>query len=389
MKKIAILGSTGSIGTSALEVIEKYPGLFRVTALAASRNHGLLLEQIKKFRPEIVALHDSGSASLLRGRTDVPVYEGREGLDKVASYPGADFVISSIVGFAGLRPTLAAIRAGKDIGLANKEVLVTAGDIVMAEARRHGVRMLPIDSEHSAIFQCLEGRGRESVKNIVLTASGGPFKGKTRKELETVNAGDALRHPNWQMGRKITVDSATLMNKGLEVIEAHHLFSAGQEHIKVLIHPQSIIHSMVEFIDGSLLAQLSVPDMKAPIAYALSYPQRLDEVIPRLDLVKTGSLSFQEPDMETFPCLAYAYEALVEGGTVPAVLNASNEIAVDAFLNGRIGFNDIPVIIKKAMESHKKQELRDENTVLEADALARRSALRLVEDMAKKPIKER
>ncbi|MDA8091671.1 MAG: 1-deoxy-D-xylulose-5-phosphate reductoisomerase [Nitrospiraceae bacterium] len=396
MKRIIILGSTGSIGKSALEVVEKYPERFKVVALAACKNHELLFEQIKKFKPEIAALSDPAAADILAAKAGIPVLSGEEGLKTIASYAGASFVISAIVGFAGLAPTLAAIRSGKDIGLANKEALVTAGSVVMEEAGKYGVKILPVDSEHSAVFQCIDGRPGidEKAKHnppfegeIILTASGGPFLGKSRKELESMTPNEAVSHPNWKMGKKISVDSATLMNKGLEVIEAHHLFQVPPERIKVLVHPQSLVHSMVEFQDGSLIAQLSVPDMKAPIAYALSYPERLKGVIPRLDLTRAGNLSFMSPDTETFPCLLYAYDAIREGGTAPAVLNAANEIAVEAFLSGAIGFNDIPVIIKNTMQSHssknksKNKKLSDERDAVEADSNARRSAARLVEEI--------
>ena len=389
MKNIAILGSTGSIGKSTLQVVERYPERFRVCALSACRNHELLFEQIDKFKPDIVALSDPEAAGILRGRTKIPVLSGEEGVLRVASYEGAAFVISAIVGFAGLAPTLAAIRAGKDVGLANKEALVTAGDIVMAEAARCGVRILPVDSEHSAVFQCLNGsihngpaHDRDFGGNIILTASGGPFLGRSARELEGVGAGEAVAHPNWKMGRKISVDSATLMNKGLEVIEAHHLFGVPPERIKVLVHPQSIVHSMVEFPDGSIIAQLSVPDMKVPIAYALSFPERLPGVIPPLDLARLGKdLSFAEPDTDTFPCLLYAFQALREGGLAPAVLNAANEAAVEAFLSGEIGFNDIPAIIKMTMECRERRDLTDEGSVFQADSDARKSASVLIDQI--------
>ncbi len=388
VKKIAILGSTGSIGKSALDVVEKYPERFRVAALAACRNHKLLLEQIKKFKPEIAALSDPEAASAIRGRAGIPVLSGTEGIIKTASYEGADFVISAIVGFAGLAPTLAAIRSGKDVGLANKEALVTAGSVVMKEALERGVKVLPVDSEHSAVFQCIDGRAGSGGQGpfdgeIILTASGGPFLGRSRAELEHVTAKEAVSHPNWKMGMKISVDSATLMNKGLEVIEAHHLFQVPPERIRVLVHPQSLVHSMVEFPDGSLIAQLSVPDMKAPIAYALSYPERLRGVISRLDLTQSAGLTFMDPDTETFPCLLYAYEAIRAGGTAPAALNAANEVAVDAFLSGSIGFNDIPVIIKKTMQSHLSQRLDDEEAAVLADSASRKTAASLVEEIKK------
>nr|MDA8387279.1 1-deoxy-D-xylulose-5-phosphate reductoisomerase [Nitrospiraceae bacterium] len=307
---------------------------------------------------------------------------GGEGVLKVAAYEGATFVISAIVGFAGLAPTLAAIRAGKDVGLANKEALVTAGEIVMAEAVRCGVRILPVDSEHSAIFQCLNGASNGDFKgDIILTASGGPFLGRSARELEGVTAEMAISHPNWQMGRKISVDSATLMNKGLEVIEAHHLFGLPPERIRVLVHPQSIVHSMVEFPDGSVIAQLALPDMKGPIAYALSWPERLPGAVPPPDLARLQNLSFAEPDTGAFPCLLYAYQALREGGSAPAVLNAANEAAVGAFLAGEIGFNDIPAIIKQTMGCCERRDLADEKSVIQADSDARKSASVLIDQI--------
>lgn len=375
MKNIVILGSTGSIGRSALDVVARFPERFRVVGLTANRNHRLLLEQIEKFRPLAVAVPEGAAALGLGKSSSVEVLEGEEGLAAVASMERAAFVISAIVGHAGLGPTLAAIRAGKDVGLANKETLVVAGEIVIREAKRSGARILPVDSEHSAVFQCLEGGGRGFLKKIVLTASGGPFVGKTRQELEDMTPEDALRHPSWSMGRKITVDSATLMNKGLEVIEARYLFGVEPENIEVLIHPQSVVHSMVEFRDGSLLAQLSVPDMRGAIAYALSYPERFEAVMPSLDLAAMGSLTFGRPDLVSFPCLSYACEALREGGAMPAVLNAANEVAVEAFLEGRIGFNDIPAIIKKTMDAHEGGGVRDIARNLESLVAAHDRAL--------------
>jgi 1-deoxy-D-xylulose-5-phosphate reductoisomerase len=370
MKNIVILGSTGSIGRSALSVISANRESFRVVGLSAHRNHSLIIKQIEEFRPLVVAVSDPSAARAVRERTDVEVLEGEEGLARAASLPEAEFVISAIVGSAGLGPTLAAVRAGKDIGLANKETLVVAGGLVMKEASRSGSRILPVDSEHSAVFQCLSGMDMSHLKRIILTASGGPFAGKSREELEGMTPRDALKHPSWSMGRKITVDSATLMNKGLEVIEAHYLFGAAPEMIDVLIHPQSIIHSMVELRDGCLMAQLSVPDMRAAIAYALSYPGRVEGAVPSLDLAATGKLTFSRPDMENFPCLSYAYEALRAGGTMPAALNAANEAAVDSFLKGRIGFNDIPVIIKKTTDSHEVRMVEDLESVLAAHRAA-------------------
>lgn len=378
MKRITILGSTGSIGRNALDVISKYEDRFRVVGLAARSNIKLLEEQIKKFKPEIVAVADEASALELSKKLKIEILPGDEGVIEVASYRKSDFVISAIIGFAGLMPTLAAIKTGKTIGLANKESLVSAGDIVIEAALKHGSKIIPIDSEHSAIFQCIEGRNRESVKSIILTASGGPFLGKSRSELSRVKIGDALKHPRWSMGKKITIDSATLMNKGLEVIEAGHLFNISQKSIDVLIHPQSIIHSMVEFRDSSLLAQLSVPDMKGPIAYALSYPERLNEPMQSLDLYKLKKLTFERPDTESFPCLLYAYEAMAERGTMPAVLNAANEVAVSAFLRKTMSFNAIPAIIKETMDSHVTKPVKSMEQVIEADRWAREKAKELI-----------
>lgn len=353
MKNIIILGSTGSIGQSALKVVASNRDRFRVVALAANGSDDVLLRQIDEFRPEAVALNDPSAAARLREKTKTTILQGPSGIEAVASHPGGDFVISAIVGAAGLRPTMAAIRAGKTIGLANKETLVVAGDIMTAEAEKSGSAILPVDSEHSAVFQCLQCGGRRFMGRIILTASGGPFFGMPHKELDKVTVNDALRHPSWSMGRKITVDSATLMNKGLEVIEAHHLFGAAPDRIDVVIHPQSIIHSIVEFTDGSSIAQMSVPDMRGAIAYAMSYPERLDGVLPALDLASLGTLTFAKPDTKSFPCLGYAYDALNAGGAMTAVLNAANEAAVAAFLEGKIGFNDIPRVISGTMESHK------------------------------------
>lgn len=382
MKSITILGSTGSIGRCALDVISMHPDRFRVCGLAAGGNINVLLKQVAKFKPEIVGVFDKAAAGELRKHTSIPVYEGQEGVCRAAGYEGADFVLSAIVGFAGLLPTLSAIRAGKTIGLANKESLVVAGELVIREAARHNVKILPVDSEHSAAFQCIEGR-KKDIKRLILTASGGPFSEMTRAELGGVGPEDALKHPNWSMGRKITVDSATLMNKGFEVIEAHYLFGIEPEKIDVLIHPQSIIHCIVELTDGGLLAHMSVPDMKAPIAYALSYPERLNDVVSRLDLARIQSLTFKSPDNESFPCLSYAYQALKQGGTMPAVLNAANEIAVEAFLKRQIGFNDIPAIIKNTMDAHEKKDIMELDSVIEADRRARETAGSLIRTLSR------
>jgi len=381
MKNIVILGSTGSIGRSALEVISRHPERFKVVGLTAHHNVELLARQVEEFRPEAVAVADSAPEALAKIQ-GARVLRGQDGIREVAAWESADFVLSAIVGSAGLLPTISAVRAGKTVGLANKETLVAAGEIVLDEAARSGSMILPVDSEHSAVFQCLEGQDRRALRRIWLTASGGPFVGRSAEELRDVTPEEALNHPSWSMGRKITVDSATLMNKGLEVIEAHHLFGVGPEAIGVLIHPQSIVHSMVEFVDGSCIAQMSVPDMRGAIAYALSYPERLPGTVAPLDLPSLGRLTFERPDFESFPCLSYAYEALRAGGTVPAVLNAANEVAVEGFLSGRVGFNDIPAIIRRTMDVHERTGLKDIETVLKADAWAREHARRLLESLA-------
>ncbi|MFI5293437.1 MAG: 1-deoxy-D-xylulose-5-phosphate reductoisomerase [Thermodesulfovibrionales bacterium] len=375
MKRLTILGSTGSIGRSTLEVVANNRQSLKVVALAAGRNIDLLESQIKTFSPEVVAVADEGTALALSKRVNgVSVLTGAEGVNSVASYEQSDFVISSIVGSAGLMPTMAAIRAGKTVGLANKEALVMAGEIVMAEARKRGVRIIPVDSEHSAVFQCIEGHKRTGIRRIILTASGGPFVGRKKKELEDITVKDALKHPNWSMGKKISIDSATLMNKGLEVIEACWLFDMPPEKVSVLIHPQSIVHSLVEFIDRSCLAQMSMPDMKGPISYALSYPDRIADPIPPLELDMIGTLTFRMPDSETFPCLSYAYDAIRAGGTMPCVLNASNEEAVNAFLDGRIGFNKISSVIRKTVDSHKARAVSSLEDIMDADRWSREKA---------------
>lgn len=380
MKNIIILGSTGSIGRSTLEVISKFSDKFKVVGLTAGKNISLLIEQIEQFSPKIVAVSDERTYKNLKSQIpplkyqNIEILFGAEGISHVAEMPDADIVISAIVGSAGLLPTIAAIKTGKVVGLANKETLVMAGSLVMSLAKKHGATILPVDSEHSAIFQCIKGHPKNSIKKIILTASGGPFVGKKLEELEYVSPENALKHPNWNMGKKITIDSATLMNKGLEVIEAHYLFDIPLEKIDVLIHPQSIVHSIVEFIDGTYIAQLSRPDMKGPISYALSYPERLHDVVETIDWEKLSGLTFQKPDCRTFSCLSLAYLALKIGDTMPAVLNASNEIAVAAFLDGIIGFNTIPVIIEKVIKSHKLQPADNIDIILEADRWAREAA---------------
>ena len=383
MKKIAILGSTGSIGTSTLAVAEQFPDRFKVVAIAGGNNSKLLESQIRKFKPSLAAIADAKAAESLRKKcNDMPVriVSGVEGMIEVATAEDADITVSAIVGTAGLVPTIAAIQAGKDIALANKEVLVTAGELVMAECRRWNVRLFPVDSEHSAIFQCLHSGQRGDVKRLILTASGGPFRNHSKDDLAKVGLAEALKHPNWSMGRKITIDSATLMNKGLEVIEAHWLFGMAPEQIKVLVHPQSIVHSLVEYRDGSVVAQLGMPDMRGPIAYALSYPERLPDVSPGLDLASIATLTFQEPDRDLFPCLGYAYDALKAGGSMPAVLSAANEVAVRYFLEEKIGFLDVPRILKFVMEAHTPVTFRAVDEVLKADLWARREAEKIIAD---------
>ncbi|NTW57704.1 MAG: 1-deoxy-D-xylulose-5-phosphate reductoisomerase [Nitrospirae bacterium] len=383
MKKIAILGSTGSIGTSTLAVAEQFPDRFKVVAIAGGNNRELLESQIRRFRPSLAAIADAKAAESLRKKCNdmkVRIVSGVEGMIEVATAEAADITVSAIVGTAGLVPTIAAIQAGKDIALANKEVLVTAGELVMAESRRWNVRLFPVDSEHSAIFQCLHSGQRGDVKRLILTASGGPFRNHSKDDLTKVRLAEALKHPNWSMGRKITIDSATLMNKGLEVIEAHWLFGMAPEQIKVLVHPQSIVHSLVEYRDGSVVAQLGMPDMKGPIAYALSYPERLPDVSPSLDLASIATLTFQEPDRDLFPCLGYAYDALKAGGSMPAVLSAANEVAVRYFLEEKIGFLDVPRVLKLAMEAHAPVSFKTVDEVLKADLWARREAEKIIAD---------
>jgi len=384
MKRITILGSTGSIGRKALEIVSNYRSRFKVVALTAGKNIDLIEEQIKSFSPEVVAVADEAAARELRSRMGghVPsILSGHEGVAEAASYKGSEFVLSAIIGAAGLIPTISAIRSGKTIGLANKEALVIAGRIVTEEAKKSGVRIFPVDSEHSAVFQCIEGHRNSEIRRIILTASGGPFAGKDVSELNDMKPEDALRHPNWQMGKKITIDSATLMNKGFEMIEAHYLFNVPPEKIDVLIHPQSIVHSIVEFLDKSYIAQLSMPDMKGPIAYALSYPERLENVMQGLDLDGIDSLVFKKPDNKSFPCLSYAYMAMESRGTMPSVLNAANEVAVDAFLKGMIRFTEIPFVIRETMEKHEVLPDTDLAVILEADNWARKKAEEIIEEI--------
>ena len=375
MKHLSILGSTGSIGTNALEVVRRFPQTFNVAALCAKTSVEALAGQIVEFQPELAAVYDAGGAarlkSLLPGSCATEIVYGRDGYRQTAACAAADTVVTAMVGAAGLEPTVAAINAGKTICLANKETLVMAGEIVMSLAREKGVSILPIDSEHSAIFQCLEGNRREDLDRILLTASGGPFRTRPRETFGQISREEALNHPNWSMGPKITIDSATLMNKGLEVIEARHLFNVATEQIEVVVHPQSIIHSMVAYRDGSVIAQLGVPDMKGAIAYALSYPERLALGQPLPDFAGIGRFDFEKPDLERFPCLGLAFEAVRAGGTLPAVLNAANEAAVALFLDNRIGFVDIPDIISATMQQHTVATSPDLAAIMAADQWAR------------------
>jgi 1-deoxy-D-xylulose-5-phosphate reductoisomerase len=352
-KKIAILGSTGSIGTQTLDVIAAHPEHFEVETLTANNNVELLARQAIRFQPNAVVIGNKelyGALKEVLAPHPIKVYAGCDAIAQVAALPSVDMVVTAMVGFSGLVPVVKAIEAGRHIALANKETLVVAGELITKLAVQHKVALLPVDSEHSAIFQCLQGEQYNPVEKIILTASGGPFRTKTSEELVYVTRDEALRHPSWNMGAKITVDSATLMNKGLEVIEARWLFDVPAERIEVLVHPQSVIHSMVQFTDGSVKAQLGVPDMKVPIQYALSYPYRLDSNFPRLDFTKYASLTFEQPDMQRFPALGLAFQALKDGGNRPCVMNAANEAAVEAFLCGRIGFTDIPKLIEQAMQ---------------------------------------
>ncbi len=373
MKGIVILGSTGSIGTSTLKVVRASGTSFRVEGLAAGKNISLLEEQIREFKPRAVSLEDEEAARSLRERwgDKLRIYHGEEGLMELAASPKAELVVSAIPGLRGLLPTLAAIKAGKTIALAAKEILVAAGELVMEEVRRSGREILPVDSEHSAVFQCLRGEKGTSVKRIILTASGGPFSQYSRVELKNITPAQALNHPRWKMGKKVTLDSATLMNKGLEVLEAHHLFGQPLNRIAVVIHPQSIVHSMVEMRDGSVLAQLSRPDMCLPIQYALNYPDRSDLSFGEIDFYRLGELSFREPDREKFPALDLAYRAGETGGTMPAVLSAANEVAGEAFLEGKISFLKIMRLVKKVMEEHEVEPAADLKEITRADNWAR------------------
>lgn len=380
MKRIMILGSTGSIGRQAIDILSHYPDRFAISALSAGRNAKLLAEQANALKPQYVAIADETKAEELRDALAYPceIFSGKTGIMEMAGIP-CDMALVSIVGAAGLEATLTAIRAGTDIALANKETLVAGGALVMGEAVRHGIDLLPVDSEHSAILQCLRGveaEGRDVIDTLYLTASGGPFRGYTAEQLGDVTPEQALKHPNWNMGAKITIDSATLMNKGLEVIEARWLFDVPPEKIRVLVHPQSIIHSMVGFRDGAVMAQLGLPDMRGPILYALNKCRRLDSPLAPPDFAGLGTLTFDEPDLSVFPCLGLAYRALDEGGTMPAVMNAANEIAVALFLDRKIPFHKIPGIIEKQMDEHNPVPADTLDVIREADRETRERVLR-------------
>ena len=376
MKNVVLLGSTGSIGTSTLKVVEDFPDRLRLIGLAAGNNLDLLIDQVRRHQPSAISLHDPTKAQKARGILpgSVNVYAGEDGLIRLATLPGADIVLIAIVGTAGLQPALAAIRAGKDIAIASKEILVMAGETVMSEARKYGVRVLAVDSEHSAIFQCLDGKPSSSVRNLWLTASGGPFRKLDAGEFDAITVEQALKHPSWVMGRKITIDSATLFNKGLEMIEARWLFDVEMNRVQVVVHPQSVVHSMVEFVDGSLLAQLSTPDMCLPIQYALMYPERVASDRVQTNFARLGRLDFEAPDTDRFPALNLARKAGEVGGTLPAVLNAANETAVEAFCQRLISFPAISATVARTMDRHKLVAHPSLDEIHVADAWARKEA---------------
>jgi 1-deoxy-D-xylulose-5-phosphate reductoisomerase len=380
MKCLSILGSTGSIGTQTIDVIASRPGEFRVAALAAGRNVALLADQASALRPELVVVADEAEAQALASKVPAStrIAFGRDGLIEAAHHPEAELVVCGLVGALGIEPAYAAVDAGKDVALANKEALVAAGAFIMARAGVTGAAILPVDSEHNALHQCLRGETANEVKTLWLTASGGPFRGWDHEAISRATPGQALRHPTWVMGSKVTIDSATLMNKGLEVIEARWLFDVGPERLRVVVHPESVVHSLVEFVDGSFKAQLGITDMRHPIQYALTYPRRLPSPFPAFDLVAAGPLRFEEPDPDNFPCLALAIEALKRGGAAPAVANAANEVAVSAFLEHRARFLDIPATIRAAIDRHADAAAATLDDILAADRAARISAADLL-----------
>jgi len=388
MKSIAVLGSTGSVGVTTLDVVSRFPERFRVVAMAGGRNVDRMAEQVRQFEPELVSVATAETARELSwrlGSRRPAILHGSEGAIAVATHASANLVMSALVGALGLRPTLAAIREGKDIAFANKEVLVIAGELITAAVREHGVRLLPVDSEHNAIFQCLDGRPRNTLKRIILTASGGPFRQWPPERFSSITIKDALNHPTWRMGNKITIDSATLMNKGLEVIEAHWLFELEPERISVVIHPQSVVHSMVEMVDGSVIAEMAIADMAIPVAFALAYPERLElGHLKPLSLVEHPNLEFEAPDLARFPCLQLGYEALKAGGTMAACLNGANEELVAGFLGGQMRFIDIPRHLETIMQRHRNHAGRTLEDLLEADEWARRMARELMGSHARR-----
>ncbi len=385
MKHLSILGSTGSIGSNTLKVVEMFPERFTVKAMTAKKNIRLIAKQIEQFNPELAVVYDEKGAQDLKDRlptgTKVEIMYGAEGYIAAATQPSVDMVVTAMVGAAGLMPTLAAIDEGIDIALANKETLVMAGDIVMKRADESGVQILPIDSEHSAIFQCISGSRKADLKKIILTASGGPLIHRPKNEFNKIKPKDALKHPTWQMGEKISIDSATLMNKGLEILEAKHFFGVSQDRIEVLIHPQSIVHSMVAYHDGAVIAQLGVPDMRGAIAYALSWPERLPLDQPLPDFQNIGALTFERPDLNRFPCLQMAFDVCQAGGTLPVVLNAANEVAVQTFLNQAISFDKIPEIIRDTIDQHINVSNPSLSDILETDRWARKQAEKKITEM--------
>ena len=389
MKKISILGSTGFIGTNTLKIIAAFPERYKVVGLAAGSNVAALSEQIKMYKPDVVSVPSQALAEKLKGllppHTSLSILVDQAGMIEVATHPETDLVVSAMVGSVGLIPTMAAIRSRKKLALANKEALVVAGKLVMESARSYGIEIIPIDSEHSAIFQALKGQRKEDVRRLILTASGGPFLNHDEKQLMNITPEEALKHPVWKMGKKITIDSATLMNKGLEVIEAHWLFNFPPECIQVVIHPQSIIHSMVEYCDGSILAQMSFPDMRLPISYALAYPERLKTDLPSLNLANLGRLTFFKPDVRRFPTLRLAYQCLQEEESLGAVLNGANEVAVEAFLKKQISFSEIPLVIQKSMDKHIPRRIKDIEDAMEVNAWARQTANKIVMLLKNKP----
>ncbi len=378
MKTLSILGSTGSIGTQTIDIVRRHPEEFMVVGLTTNTNIELLKKQIELLKPEAVAVMDREKAELLQEKVDIMVYHGIDGVNKIATLQHADTVVNSLVGSIGVEPTYSAILAGKNIALANKETLVAAGEPIMAAVEKYQVKLMPIDSEHSAIFQCLNGENQKEVKKLVITCSGGPFRNFSKEEMEHITIKDALKHPTWNMGAKITVDSSTWMNKGFEVIEAHWLFGMKYDAVDVVVHPQSIVHSLVEFDDHSVIAQLGLPDMTIPIQYALTFPKRMPSMAKQLHLTDVGKLDFIKPDFERFPCLKYAYDAGMAGGIMPAVLNAANEVAVQAFIKEEIGYLDIPAIINAMMEKSVQKAHPTLSEILDIDSLAKEKTQQLI-----------